>query len=445
MPRRRQVLAGAALCGAFTTAGCFIPEPEGDDGADEPVDDDPDPEDDDPADDDSDDEEEEENDEEEETLPPGEIDGLHDRFRSIIDDLEWAETSYGAGVSAYRTAHADYRELVESLQSESEVTPVDVDRLRSHNDDLQAVFDGPLAPFAHLQAETQTTGWISEIADHVEVGDQDRVQDSLNGLRGSLSAVSPEEFERSDALSDDPLTSRIVTATDAPGLLKSRALADAARGSPTGAQPRPLFELRYEGAVSGDRIAYSTGAAAVSGSPSVTGTPGSAVFTDPTLVPAEPNLGDAIDIETAFEPVTNPVDRVQQLWLIVNEFLPADDDRLADAFTYDVGLLPGTPVYIQEYEDEAAAANAVARLFEGPVSEPDPVVNPEIGGGTWQGIVFDGATGPLYAAFARSGPLVFTAAPSREPLAERDPDADTPAWIQRLEWSFVADVGVTLE
>lgn len=440
MPQRRQLLAGAAIGGAVATAGCFIPDPDEVDD-DDPVDDDPvdDPTDDDPTDDPADDDEEDDGEDEPES-PPGELDGLSERYAAILDELAWAETSYEAGRSAYSNEHAAYRSLVESLQDEDEVTAVDVNQLRSRNDDLQAVFDGPLAPFAHLQSAVQTAGFISELDDQVTIDDQQRVQDTLDRLRGKLASVAPENLERTDDLSADPLTSRIVTATDAPALLKSRSRVAAVRSEPTTAQPRPLFELRYEGAVSGSRFAYSTDAATAVGAPSIAGRPGESVFAEPTMVPEEPDLSAAVDVETVFEPVANPVDRVQEVWLVVNEFLAATADRVTEARRYDVGLLPGTPVYLQEYDTPANAADAVDVLFEGPVSEPEPVVNPDIGGETWRGIVYDGETGPLYAALAQAGPVVAVVGPSRDPLEERDPDADTPGWIRRLEWSFLADI-----
>ncbi len=434
---RRQVIAALGSAGSLGLAGCLLPNAD-EEPPDQPEQDDPEPSNGD-GEDGTDGEDEPD---EEEPTDTG-ID-LNARLDRILAELAWLEDEYAPAIDAYRSAHRAVMEQLDTLQATDPVTPADIEALTATVDTYEQTLETRLAPYSHIANDIGYRGWLAEVRRYAEIDDQPRVQENLNKLEGTLAAVSVTRLQRRGYLLAEPATSRLVTVEDAStGLLKSQTLADRIRPSNRPfSRPRPLFELRYQGAVTGARFARSRRAAETVGKPPLRGEPAGKVFVDPVVAPTEsPEPDDAIPVEAAFGPVSMAADRTQELYLVVNEFLTADAPRFDGVLQYQPLLLPATTVYIQRYTDTAAAETAVETLRAGPVRTPAPVYELPIGERDWTGITYETDVGVLYAGLLQVGRTVAVVDPSREPIRDRraEDTARELDWRDRLGWTFLTD------
>lgn len=338
-------------------------------------------------------------DEQEDTDEEPIADDLEGRLGHIADEIAWFDNDYYGVMREYREIGNRLESTVAELQDVDELTQSDIDRIRADIDPLEEYIEAEMVEYFPSAANIPPNArrYLSDLERYAPIGDTSVIEEELQDLRGYLNRVTSEPYIESN-FSRHPISNRLVEYLEGES-----------------AEDHPLFEVWYNETGNIRRDASFLTFAHQRGED---------VDINPYGDPFE--WGQNVDAHTVvpgvFDLFEVPEGREASLYLIVNEW---GGER---AYARD---LHSQPVYIQRYEDAAAAEAAHEGLLEESVNFDEDRTT-QFGDESYPHINYVHHDDIWYALFRQVGPYLLVAAPGEQPFERRDDD-----WRDPLEDSWL--------
>lgn len=283
---------------------------------------------------------------------------LADATRRVVDDAVWFASEYPDAIATYLDAIADVVadvvDVRESVREREAVTTAMADRLEESGLRAAEIAGDALEP--HFRPRG---GIVDRTERHVEVlrnfadrDDVDRFIEELDRMDTGFSSIGTGTYVE-EAFSRDPIHNRLLDRLLYPLPDDPRRRREVRGGT--------LVELRVASRGFGtyahepyDEEAWDREEI-------------------PRIYGAAVNADRRAEIRARFGPITQPDERVEELFFVVADRPEPSEDR-SEVFEGWPEELGGTPVYVQRYEDAATAGDRLdAVVAEGGVEDTEPI------------------------------------------------------------------------
>ncbi|MFB6243941.1 MAG: hypothetical protein ABEH80_07555 [Halobaculum sp.] len=318
--------------------------------------------------------------------------GLAERTERVQSEFVWLATEYEDAIDQFQSAMTQIRELATDLQSESEVSLGEAQRLRSQVETQVDTAEDALAPHfgVHNLIRRRTRSFTGTVVRFARRGDDDRVREELSRLANYIDGFTTDLFA-AESLSRQPINNILVRY---------------ARNGSYDPDAPLLFQLR-DADTGFDAFAFET-------------TPEAP--TPYTLSRPAVSTADQREIFRVFAPLRVQRSRTRQLIVSFTEGNP-DSDSVFGSSSPSVGS--NRTVYVQAYES-AEAARRAALVAAGRTGTDEFATRPTpVGDSQWDRVyyAFDGDV--LYVYLTRAGRFLFATGATRV------------AWEERVDWGAV--------
>ena len=322
--------------------------------------------------------------------------------------IEWFATEYDDAIETYRRVLGNAMATVQRVRDSSEFDAGNLELVRGATDRAVATAEAELGEQFGLPGQMR-----DEIDAHVETirrfgtrGDLDRVDVELERLYDYLRGIRSDLFVRR-VLSDRQIDARLYRHLHDDTVDDDEGDDDDDEGDDDDEAAPGLFEVYHSSGYAG----YAYGG--------------------PRYVERDPFGDDDANDEnegaellarqrTQFESVGEAAGRTGFAY-VVSYAVPDEEDQPTDLEPLDYDH---TSLFVQQYEDVAAAGAAVERLYDTAVSREGSY---SFGRDRWDRVYYEADGDVTYAFLIRAGPFVLVAAPSEV------------AWEERVDWTEPLD------
>ena len=321
----------------------------------------------------------------------------------VYGEIEWFATDYDDSIRAYRRVLGNAMATVQRVRNTAEFDANRLDLVRRATDRAVATAETELGGHFGVpgQMREEIDRHVATIRRFADRGDLDRVDEELERLHDYLRGIRSEGFVRR-VLSDRQIDAALYR-----HLHDDTVDADDDEDDEDDEADPGLFEVHH----SADYAGYAYGGPRYIERDPFDDAPGDDVNAGRELLARQ---------ELQFEAAGEATGR-RGFAYVVSYAVPdaADQPSALEPLDY-----PRTSLFIQHYDDVAAAGEAVDTLLDSSVSQEGAY---SFGRDRWRRVYYRGDGDVVYAYLIQAGPFVVVAAPSEV------------AWEERVDWTAPLD------
>lgn len=323
-------------------------------------------------------------------------------------DIWWEE-----GERRWRYVDIEWQQPTDEVEDETPLSESSVADLRNVTTAFVETFERELDPhFPGAAAEASfATDTVDTIAEFNDRGDIVMVVAGLVRLYQHYNALSSPTYV-DGSLSENPIRNRLA------GYLES----------PVAVDTTALFEVDYRDGVDSHRaFVYADGVGQARRDELYDGEP---------LATIDGSTGNSggTRLQNVVSELSVGTGRLDRCYVLVNEWTRPSSNYYSDE-------LPSQSIFVQRYESETAASDAVGQLLDREDITP-ATVDVELGATdpeAWTPIYFPHEGQPWSGALRRTGRHLLVAGAARRPFQQRDEDIVGEDWTDPLRLSWVWD------